>query len=70
MVFDPVSPVRAEEVEAKAVVIEIADLEESVLELGPLPRVDKALEYRVLNALAVVQARLRNAIEAALPSFG
>jgi hypothetical protein len=69
-VLDLPLPVGAEEVEPKAVLGLIIFLKEPLAKEGPLRRVDHALEDRVLDSLAEVQAGLGDTAQAAASSRG
>lgn len=64
--FHPPSPVGAEIVEAKAVLLQIYLGDQTVFKEGPLCGIDKALENGILYALTVVLADLCDTVEAFL----
>lgn len=54
--LNPIAPIGSKIIASQAVLVRRHDFEQSVLEIGPLRRVDLALEYGILNPLAEVLA--------------
>jgi hypothetical protein len=63
VVFDAVSPVAAEKVKSKAVLLRIKLLHKAEFQSCPLLRIHHTLEHGMLNPLPEVQAGLRNSVQ-------
>lgn len=67
MMFHFVLPIVPQKVETETVLGRLDQREETMFELGPVRRVDLALEHGVLNSLPVVQTRFRHTTQPLSP---
>jgi hypothetical protein len=70
VVFDFVMPVAAEMIETETVGVQVDDVEQPGFERDKLGRIHLALEDRVLDALAVIEAGLGGAAQAGFSGGG